>query len=71
MEPNHEVLATLMKHVLEDPEDAFAKGKRAREDMVNFYSEEAFGLLLEKEFHRITESIIERHNARIHPDEEL
>ena len=53
MEPNRTEVARCMKEVLDHPEKAKQKGKRARQDMVIEYSEEAFGAILEREFRRI------------------
>ncbi|KAK8806472.1 hypothetical protein WA538_003568 [Blastocystis sp. DL] len=53
VEPNRTEVARCMKEVLDHPEKAKQKGKRARQDMVNEYSEEAFGAILEREFRRI------------------
>ena len=60
-----------MKQVLEHPEEAQAKGIRAREDMVKNYSEEAFGVLLENEFHRIAQLIAKQQTMTSQTDEEL
>ena len=49
-----------MKDVLAHPENAREKGERARQDMVNEYSEEAFGAILEREFRRIGREVWER-----------
>lgn len=49
-----------MKDVLAHPENAREKGERARQDMVNEYSEEAFGAILEREFRRIGREMWER-----------
>ena len=60
-----------MKQVLEHPEQAQAKGIRAREDMVKYYSEEAFGVLLENEFQRIANLIAKQQTVNSSTDAEL
>ena len=52
-----------MKDVLEHPEKAKQRGQRARQDMVNEYSEEPFGVILEREFRRIGRVIWEKQQA--------
>ena len=49
-----------MKDVLDHPEKAREKGERARQDMVNEFSEEAFGAILEREFRRIGREMWEK-----------
>ena len=60
-----------MKQVLEHPEEARARGIKAREDMVEKYSEEAFGVLLENEFHRIANLIAKQRTVNSQTDAEL
>ena len=52
-----------MREVLDHPEKAKQKGQRARQDMVNEYSEEAFGAILEREFRRIGRVMWEKQQA--------
>lgn len=59
-----EELVSTVKYVLDHPEERQQIGEQARKDMVEDYSEEAFGHVLEQEIWRI-ESLLEERNKRI------
>lgn len=58
VEPDKEELVETVKRVLSNPDERRMIGEQARKDMIQNYSEEAFGRLLEQEIWRI-ESILE------------
>lgn len=59
-----EELVSTVKYVLDHPEERQQIGEQARKDMVEDYSEEAFGHVLEQEIWRI-ESLLEERNKKI------
>ena len=60
MEPNREAFITAMKSALQDRERMWLLGEEARRNMVEQYSEEVFGEVLEREFWRIQDTMRER-----------
>ena len=49
-----------MKRIQAHPEEARVRGEQARKDMVEQYSEDVFGSILENEFQRIGKLILKR-----------
>ena len=49
-----------MRKIQAHPEEARIKGEKARLDMVEQYSEDVFGSILEREFQRIGQEILQR-----------
>lgn len=64
VEPDMEELVSTVKYVLAHPEERHQIGEQARKDMVENYSEEAFGHVLEQEIWRI-ESLLEERKRKI------
>lgn len=60
MEPNREAFIAAMKSALQNRERMRLLGEEARRNMVEQYSEEVFGEVLEREFWRIQDTIRER-----------
>ena len=60
MEPNREAFIAAMKSALQDRERMWLLGEEARRNMVEQYSEEVFGEVLEREFWRIQDIMRER-----------
>lgn len=60
MEPNREAFIAAMKSALQDRERMWLLGEEARRNMVEQYSEEVFGEVLEREFWRIQDTMRER-----------
>lgn len=60
MEPNREAFIAAMKYVLRDRERMRSLGEEARRNMVEQYSEEVFGEVLERELWRIQDIMRER-----------
>lgn len=60
MEPNREAFIAAMKSALQDRERMWSLGEEARRNMVEQYSEEVFGEVLEREFWRIQDIMRER-----------
>lgn len=59
-----EELVSTVKYVLAHPEERHQIGEQARKDMVENYSEEAFGHVLEQEIWRI-ENLLEERKRKI------
>mgnify|MGYP001660681991 CR=1 FL=1 len=53
-------LIPIMRKIQVHPEEARTKGEKARIDMVERYSEDVFGTILEREFQRIGQEILKR-----------
>ena len=60
VEPNHTEFRLIMRKIQVHPEEARTKGEKARIDMVERYSEDVFGTILEREFQRIGQEILKR-----------
>lgn len=60
MEPNREAFIAAMKSALQNRERMRLLGEEARRNMVEQYSEEVFGEVLEREFWRIQDTMRER-----------
>lgn len=60
MEPNREAFIAAMKSALQNRERMWLLGEEARRNMVEQYSEEVFGEVLEREFWRIQDTMRER-----------
>lgn len=60
MEPNREAFIAAMKSALQDRERMRLLGEEARRNMVEQYSEEVFGEVLERELWRIQDTMRER-----------
>lgn len=60
MEPNREAFIAAMKSALQNRERMRLLGEEARRNMVEQYSEEVFGEVLEREFWRIQDIMRER-----------
>ena len=60
MEPNREAFIAAMKSALQDRERMRLLGEEARRNMVEQYSEEVFGEVLEREFWRIQDTMRDR-----------
>ena len=60
MEPNREAFIAAMKSALQNRERMRLLGEEARRNMVEQYSEEVFGEVLEREFWRILDTMRER-----------
>ena len=60
MEPNREAFIAAMKSALQNRERMRLLGEEARRNMVEQYSEEVFGEVLEREFWRTQDTMRER-----------
>lgn len=65
VEPDREELQAAMKSVLSDRERMATLGEQARRDMVEQYSEEVFGKVLEREFWRIQDELERRASSEL------
>lgn len=65
VEPDREELQAAMKSVLSDRERMATLGEQARRYMVEQYSEEVFGEVLEREFWRIQDELERRASSEL------
>ena len=60
---NLTALSQILRHVAAHPEEARAKGVRARQDVLKFYSKEAIGNQIIQRLHQIS-NIVDAREAR-------